>query len=88
MKRYPESSNKPAKFRQVLECGRPGPLSDRPASLALLKLRALIQFAWRRFILSHSPRFAKYRPALRLGTRKVEQRLLGRLAQSQSETMC
>ena len=32
------------------------------------------------------PRFAKYRPATRLGTRRVEDRLLRRFAWPQSET--
>jgi hypothetical protein len=53
-----------------------------------LKLLAFIRFAWRRFVAGPWPRFAKYQPALRLGTRKVEQRLLNRLARTQLETAC
>jgi hypothetical protein len=43
---------------------------------------------WRRLVCGPSPRFAKYQPAARLGTRKVEQRLLKRLARTQLETTC
>ena len=78
----------PTNFRQVLECGAPAPLSLQPGRLVRLHPLALIQFAWRLFTRWHSPRFAKYQPAIRLGTRKVEQRLLGRLARSQFETAC
>jgi hypothetical protein len=53
-----------------------------------MKLLAFIQSAWRRFTGNHSTHFAKYQPSLRLGTRKVEQRLLGRLTRSQMETAC
>jgi hypothetical protein len=53
-----------------------------------LKLLAFIRFASRRFVGCPSPLFAKYQPALRLGTRKVEQRLLNRLARTQLETSC
>jgi hypothetical protein len=37
---------------------------------------------------SQSPRFAKYQPASRLGTRRVEQRLLGRIARAAMEKSC
>ena len=53
-----------------------------------LKLLAFVLFAWRRLIRSRPLRFAKYQPAVRLGNRKVEQRLLHRLARSQLETAC
>jgi hypothetical protein len=51
-----------------------------------LKLLAFIRFASRRFVGGPSLRFAKYQPAARLGTRRVEQRLLYRLARTQLET--
>lgn len=35
-----------------------------------------------------SPQFAKYQPALRLGTRRVEQRLLSRITRAEFETSC
>jgi hypothetical protein len=35
----------------------------------------------------HPPRFAKYRPAARVGTRRVETRLLRRLAWRSAETV-
>jgi hypothetical protein len=41
---------------------------------------------WRRLLRRCSPRFAKYRPAPRLGTRRVEQRLLRRLGNTALET--
>jgi hypothetical protein len=74
--------------RQVLKRGPAGPLSDSPPSPAHLKLLMFIRFAWRRFVAGPSPRFAKYQPAPRLGTRRVHQRLLHRLAGTQLETAC
>jgi hypothetical protein len=72
--------------RQVLKPRPAGPLAGSPPSPAHLKLLAFIRFAWRRFVAGPSPRFAKYQPALRLGTRRVEQRLLNRLARTQLGT--
>jgi hypothetical protein len=66
-------------YRQVLKRSPAGPLSDSQPSPTHLKLLAFIQLAWHRLIESPSPRFAKYCPAPRLGTRRVEQRLLHRL---------
>ena len=88
MNKPPKIFQEPTNFRQVLECGAPAPLSPLPRRPARLRPLALIQFAWRLFTRRHSPRFAKYQPAIRLGTRKVEQRLLGRLGRSQLETAC
>ena len=88
MNNWPKENYEMAKFRQVLACGAPAPLSPQPGRLARLHPLALIQSAWHRFIRRHSPRFAKYQPAMRLGTRKVEQRLLIRLGRSQLETAC
>lgn len=42
----------------------------------------------RRFLSLRTPRFAKYQPALRLGTRRVEQRLLSRITKTAIETSC
>ena len=74
--------------RQVLKRSPAGPLSDIPPSPTHLKLHTFIRFAWRRFVAGPSSRFAKYQPAPRLGTRRVEQRLLSRLARTQLETTC
>jgi len=52
------------------------------------QLLALMQAGWQRWRNALSPRFAKYQPAARLGNRRVEQRLLRRLARTQSETSC
>ena len=52
------------------------------------QLIAFIQARWQRLHSALSPRFAKYQPAVRLGNRRVEQRLLHRLAQTQAETTC
>ncbi len=41
---------------------------------------------WRRLLRWFSPRFDQYRPAPRLGTRQVEQRLLRRLGNPALET--
>jgi hypothetical protein len=72
--------------RQVLKRSPAGPLADSPPSPACLNLLAFIRFASRRFAGGPSPRFAKYQPAPRLGTRRVEQRLLNRLAGTQLGT--
>ena len=64
------------------------PLADAPPRPTRLKLLASIRFTWRRFVGGPSPRFAKYQPAPRLGTRRVKQRLLHRLAGTQPGTAC
>jgi hypothetical protein len=73
-------------YRQVLKRGPAGQPSDSPPCPTHRKLVAFIQLAWHRLIRSPSPHFAKYRPAPRLGTRRVEQRLLHRL--TRAETAC
>jgi hypothetical protein len=73
---------------QVLKRSSAGPLSGSPPRPTRLKLLASIRFTWRRFVGGPSPRFAKYQPAPRLGTRRVEQRLLSRLARTQLGTAC
>ena len=75
-------------YRQVLKRSPAGPLSGSLPGSTDLKLLAFIRFAWRRFVGGPSPRFAKYQPAPRLGTRRVEQRLLHRLARTQLGTAC
>jgi hypothetical protein len=48
----------------------------RPGKVLLERIQGL----YRSLCRSHSPRFTKYQPASRLGTRRVEQRLLLRLS--------
>ena len=74
--------------RQVLKRSSAGPLSGSPPSPARLKLLAFMRLAWRHFFAGPSPRFAKYQPAPRPGTRRVEQRLLSRLARTRLQTTC
>jgi hypothetical protein len=57
------------------------------ATTSALALKRLWIFA-RALFGRQSPRFAKYQPALRLGTRRVEERLLGRIARAALETSC
>jgi hypothetical protein len=62
--------------------------SCRPPTRAFGRaLKHLVLFA-RQLFNVQSPRFAKYQPALRLGTRRVEQRLLGRIARAAMENSC
>jgi hypothetical protein len=72
--------------RRVLKRSPAGPLADSPPSPTHLKLLAFIRIASRRFVGGPSLRFAKYQPAPRLGTRRVEKRLLNRLAGTQLGT--
>jgi hypothetical protein len=85
--KHPRRRYGQANCRQLLEWDPTEALSvsqrRRPAHLSLF---ASILLAWRRNAGEPSPRFAKYQPALRLGTRKVEQRLLDRLARTQLES--
>lgn len=72
--------------QQVLKQSPAGPLSDSLPIPARLKLLAFVRFAWRGIVGGPALHFAKYQPAVRLGTRKVEQRLLNRLAGTQLGT--
>jgi hypothetical protein len=52
------------------------------------QVQKLLRLLSRQHFNSRSPRFAKYQPALRLGTRRVEGRLLGRITRTALETSC
>jgi hypothetical protein len=84
----PESFGMEVNFWQVLRRGSARSLAGPTQDAARLNLLAFIRFASRRFVGGPSPCFAKYQPAPRLGTRRVEQRLLSRLARTQLETTC
>jgi hypothetical protein len=73
---------------QVSKRSSAAPLSGSSPSPTRLRLLTFIRFAWRRYVAGPTPHFAKYQPAPRLGTRRVEQRLLSRLAGTQLGTAC